>query len=186
MHSANPFIPHINDAPGMREPILVIVDMQPEFEASSNAETLSEIRKLISFFKHNYFPIIVLEYGNPDIIKPPSYRLYCGTTHEQLMSLLLYPQRYCKLVVVEKYCNDGSAFVLETCAEREFSQAHFVLCGVNTDACVSATAHGLAVRRRSSKVSVIAAACHTPASNFSWSNFPQRANIVIVHKEQAA
>lgn len=176
---------HLKTDLQQQEAVLVIVDMQPEFEASSEIATLSQVEELIALFAGTGYPIVILEYGNPDIMRQP-HRLYCGITHQTLMAPLLSPNRYHKLAVVEKFCNDGSAFVLGTCAERNFRTDHFVVCGVNTDACVSATVHGLAVRRQRSQVSVIAAACNTPAANFSWNNFPKRSNIKIVRNAQAA
>lgn len=167
-------------------PILVIVDMQPKFTASNNPALLTAIAQQIELAMRNSFTIIVLEYGDLEAGKNPQ-SLRCGDTHEQLMRPMLFPCRYSQLVTAEKLGNDGSALVLHACAVRCLTNPIFRVCGVNTDACVSATVFGLAVRRPKSRVEVIVNACNTETANFSWErDFPRLPNITLESDTKAA
>jgi nicotinamidase-related amidase len=158
--------------------ILVLIDMQEKFEASLERRTIEAVQSEITLAQKDKRPIIILEYGDPNQWKYPQ-SIYRGDTHAELMDLLLQPRRYDKLVIAEKFGNDGSALVLHWCRQLGFDTSAFRVCGVNTDACVSATVFGLAVRRPRSRIEVITDACNTSWKSFDWSSFPHRSNIVL-------
>lgn len=168
---------------GSTTPILVMVDMHKKFAASNDPILLATAREMIVHARQNGSPVFALEYGDIENFCPIQHRfssLYCGDTHRELMDPLLYPNRYDKLVVLEKVIDDGSALVLHHCRERGFDCSRFQIFGVNTMPCVSETAFGLAVRRRKSEIEVIQAACRTTDKNFRSEMFPVQPNIKLL------
>ena len=169
--------------------VLVLVDMQKKFPASTDPAVIQACANLITNHMRRQSPIIIAEFGDPKVILPP-HSIHCGDTHRSLMDLLLFPRRYDKLAVVEKLCNDGSAVILRECTNRGFATSAFRVCGVNSDACVSETVYGLAVRRHKSQIEVITEACNTEGKSYNWrkdcwepynwNHFPALPNIVLV------
>ena len=108
-------------------PALCIVDMQPSFTAYLNAS--SAVVKQVELFKKYNRPIIVVEFAGS------------GTTVSAVANLL---KDYKKTVTVFKHSCDGSTQTSEMLKKDYKKIKRVVVCGVNTCACVSATAIGLA------------------------------------------
>lgn len=115
-------------------PALVIVDMQPgEFRAAKSPHLQQVIVAEIERYRRLGAPIIVVEYG----VLPEKVSM--GRTALTLRRALWDYARTCRVV---KYSNDGSAVVDQ--ALRKMTRVRKVrVCGVNTGACVFATAKGL-------------------------------------------
>ncbi len=111
--------------------MLVIVDMQPSFDAANCVKTITEVILEIEYARKTNEPIIVLEFED------------YGETHEDIMKAL---EGYDNYKIVTKPDNDGSTEVIE--AVNKFGLHHdnltFHVCGVNFHACVSDTVCGLA------------------------------------------
>jgi len=155
--------------PEQNKTVLVIVDMQYDFSASSNQRTISEIMRQIDLAKRRKSPIVFLEYKHE------------GETIEELMDYAL--EDYEEVYQIEKEDDDGS---LELCwgfAEFDLPFTHLRICGINTDACVADTVRGLIRDYPEVKVEVVKKGCHS--SNFgsksAWKQFPhERHNLRIL------
>jgi nicotinamidase-related amidase len=125
---------------------LVVIDMQPDFVASQNKLTIYAVSLLIEQAVKDGANIVVLEYRHHE---PTDWRIadeYKG---------------YDKVVVLTKWDDDGSE-EMESSGE-EFDTNHFILCGVNTSACVNRTALGLRERYPEAKIEVKLNACNQPS-----------------------
>lgn len=123
---------------------LVVVDMQPDFQASCDPSTLRAVEVEIQAAVARAFPVVVLEYA-------------CfGHTHDVLMQQLK-DSRHC---VKTKYSDDGSKEVTETCRTLGWNMRHFRVCGVNANACVQATVEGLVETVPETTVEVVREACN--------------------------
>ena len=109
-------------------PLLLIVDMQWDFIASRNADVQKAIINEIHHFIDNCYPIIVLEY------------MGWGPTQYKIVSAI---GRYEKAFYLTKEDDDGSREVCETIKRNGLKVSRFLICGVNTCACVHETAEGL-------------------------------------------
>lgn len=158
-------------------PILLVIDMQPKFRASNNLRCLNncarEIRKAI----RNGNRIIFVEYNGE------------GTTHAPLIQLVKKVDDYGYLLsyypkysLVGKTDDDGSQEIINHLRSmKRYGPYSFIVCGVNTDACVRKTVHGLAARRGVT-ITVVKDACNQPRE---WSNPPfdkmmNARNVVLV------
>jgi nicotinamidase-related amidase len=135
--------------------------MQPEFSASNNANVLKNNQKQIRLAKRRNDPIIFVEYT------------LCGHTHKVLMDLV---QNYKSYKVIRKPRDDGSEEVLRCCNKYHFPTGHFKITGVNIDACVRDTVHGLLDKYPYSKIEVIKEACNGFGSS-SWKNYRKARNL---------
>ncbi len=134
------------------KPVLVVVDMQPRFQAACDANTLKNVEEQIRGAIARNEPIVVLELMVPDAAPNIS------RTHKQLLDILDDVDNPAFWVLKIKSTTSGGNEVLTACRSYGFDQHHFRLCGVNTTACVYETAKALAVSRPGSKVEVIASA----------------------------
>jgi hypothetical protein len=115
------------------ELVLVVNDMQPGFAASADALTIYAIELQIRLAKAKNLPIIVVEYDAHEM----------GTTIPQIMRHL---EGYARAVVVGKSDDDGSAEIFEAVIDNGFWPENYILCGVNSDACLLETVRGLIAR----------------------------------------
>ena len=104
--------------------ILVVIDMQPFFQASRSRllikEHVSQIRAAISNQEH----IIVLEYKD------------CGSTHKPILNAL---KSYDKVKFFAKdYCS-GSSLITKHLTRKNIWPKEIKFMGVNTGACVEET-----------------------------------------------
>jgi nicotinamidase-related amidase len=127
--------------------VLVVIDMQPNFTASTRV--LKPVKRLMLQARKKQQKILIVEYAS-------RYSGYTyPKTHHELMRVV---SRYPHYKVVKKYHNAGHDVVI-----RNLSTHKHILhvCGVNFSACVQATVEGLleSKARRIAKVNVISKAC---------------------------
>lgn len=121
---------------------LVIVDMQPAFEAAKCNVTTDNVMRLIRQAKEDKANIITLEYEG------------FGPTRADLMMDLCSYDKYAN---AKKSDDDGSDEAIEAGASM-FSKV--IVCGVNTSYCVNETVQGLL--RNGKEVVVVRDACNNP------------------------
>jgi hypothetical protein len=138
--------------------------MQRDFDAANEASTMAAVEQAIVDAIRSHQPIVVLEYKR------------CEPTHSSLMEHL--DGRYDRFAVKVKPDNDGSIEVLDVCEERGFGTHQFLVCGVNTDACVKDTVTGLSKRVPNSQIEVLKEACSC-GYPYDWEKFPQLSNVVL-------
>ena len=125
--------------------VMVVVDVQKYFDASHTiADNIAETIKAMKL------PLVIVEYdiesfeNNSVIPKPQRDTLEAieEATNE-------VPQR----ILVAKNEDDGSHVVLEAMQRWGIAPPYeFLVCGVNTDACVYSTVYGLVRKNYSTKV----------------------------------
>lgn len=122
---------------------LVVVDMQPCFQASQNQETIDRTKDLIRQAVKDGAPIVFLEYSGYDKEE--------GSTDSRLRATVEgYNQVHYKL----KHHNDGSRQVKETVDEHGYPTDTIRVCGVNTNYCVRETVLGLKELKIAKKIEV--------------------------------
>jgi len=121
---------------------LVIVDMQPAFEAAKCNVTTDNVKRLIRQAIQDKANIITLEYEG------------FGPTRADLMTDLCSYNKYSN---AKKNDDDGADEAIEAGASM-FSKV--VVCGVNTSFCVKSTVDGLI--RNGKEVVVVKNACNNP------------------------
>jgi nicotinamidase-related amidase len=125
---------------------LVVIDMQPEFDAANKPETVEACVEEIKRAKEVEAPIIVVEFDS------------FGDTHETLQAEL---DGYNKVHYVLKHQDDGSREVINTIANEDLPSETMRVVGVNTDYCVLETVIGLSESGRIGKIQVIEKACNS-------------------------
>jgi nicotinamidase-related amidase len=129
---------------------LVVVDMQPHFEAAQCDQTTAEVIKAIKKAKQDQAGIVVLEYTR------------CGPTRDDILTAI---GEYEKFATKIKDRDGGGRWVLEAVRELELNDTLFRVCGVNTACCVHDTAMDLLDFEK--RVELIKNACNQPAHFFS-------------------
>lgn len=140
----------------MDNPILLLIDIQPEFSAAKRIikPVLKEVYKAIQ----NQRTIFCLEFGPVP-------------TYAKIKKLLKSYPLTCNL---QKWDDDGSASVLYEMVRHRFD--HFRVCGVNSDICVLDTVLG--IRKKSNiPIVIVRKACATYNSSWSWDKFPRLENV---------
>ena len=133
---------------------LVIVDMQPSFDAS--ALVLPDVMDEVKLALQNDWAIVILEFYNQ------------GPTYPCILELAKQSRRH---TVETKFKNGGEREIRVACQRLNLPTARFRVCGVNTHACVSATVNGIAKTYAQSMVVVVQNACaHTLRQN-NWRKF---------------
>jgi nicotinamidase-related amidase len=151
---------------------LVVVDMQPDLPASQAIWLRQAVRKLIEQARANNMAVVVLEY-----LTYVPLRCY-GSTYEELMAAARGMPYFTGRAKAEL---DGSSRVAHALTAMDLTCPRFLVCGVNTHACIEATAVGLAELFPESVVEVFAQACNDFRGN-DWSSFAQRANLTVNHQ----
>ena len=147
---------------------LVVVDMQPEFEAANEPNVLVAVAREILEAKRNKWPIVVVEYRG-------GFNL--AETHQGLRSLL---KGYSKKARIGKDDDDGSMEVVRAIRRRKFNEKTLRICGVNTDCCVAATVNGL-LGRSQANLQIVKDACGWDRSfQFDWRHFYKHPRIRLV------
>lgn len=107
---------------------LVIIDMQSGFGADKIPHTAAACLREIKIAKRNKWGIVVLEYDCHDQTIEPIQRAIGG---------------YRLHVKMDKFCDDGSAEVLEAITDYNLPGDSLRVCGINAAACVKSTIRGL-------------------------------------------
>ena len=150
-------------------PVLVVIDMQPGYKASSDAITQWFVKQEISRARLENQLILIVEYHAHEM----------GETYPDIMKLV---DGYERAVVVPKSGDDGSAEILRACAARGFSQTSFRMCGVNSDACVLESVQGLVDKEPGCSITVVQDACNCltgRASDVWYEDFPAIPNVNV-------
>ncbi len=132
--------------------VLVLIDMQPHFEASQNPLTIEACKDEITNAISKGWYIFLLEW------------IYEGPTDSRLTRLT---DGYELTSSITKDRDDGSDSIMSHVYRLGIVNSKFRVCGVNTDACVLATVHGLAHHPRGRPVEVVSAACWSDYSHTS-------------------
>lgn len=141
----------------MLKKTLVVVDMQPCFEASNDPNTIIAVTNEIMVAKQNNDAIIMVEYDS-------SGRSHCG--FDAILKDYYYKSK------ITKKNDDGSKEIIRALKRRKFPARILRVCGVNTDCCVFDTVLGLLNGLKNTKIELVKKACNTDDSSFSWKNSP--------------
>jgi nicotinamidase-related amidase len=133
---------------------LIVVDMQPGFDAANDERTINNCISYVRQAKKDKATIIIMEYGYDD---------ECNTYGKTHKSITKYLSRYENYYRVVKRQDDGSSAVLTHEVAFHFKQNDVRICGVNTAACVARTALGMKERFNLSNVKVLLDACNQPS-----------------------
>lgn len=147
--------------------MLVVIDMQSNFDASKNKVTQRNIcREIISARKKNE-PVVVMEFSGCDPTLP----------------IIKKRAQTAKAVFLKKNRDDGSAEIVSWAKRMNVPLWKIRVCGVNTAACVAATVRGLSSKLPSSEIVVVADACNgSEGKREGFSNFPSGKNVRVVRK----
>ncbi len=149
------------------EKILVVVDMEPDFEVETNDEQVSVVEQLVSEAMEAGSLIIFLTMNDQGL----------------LPSLQDLVREYNSAVEQAKNRHDGSAEVIEaTGGRRAAKHASFVFCGVDTNTCVARTVENLAAKLPDACIEVVMEGCGSSDDN-DWGDFPEADNITLVSIE---
>lgn len=138
----------------MVENILLIIDMQPRFEAANNMTTRMAVLREIAKARALNMPIIVVEFDGS------------GLSHAEILEAV---KDYPKHVRIVKGQDDGSTEILRACTLASWEPVSFTVCGVNTDACVARTVSGLVDLRPTVVINVVKDAVNGDSYTNSWS-----------------
>ncbi len=145
------------------KPCLVVIDMQPRFRASNNPDTIEAVIFLMQVSKASKWPCIILE--------AEGY----GRSHESILEVAANNQNC--VIATKQRTSDGTLEVFESCHHLRTSPDCFLLCGVNSGACVEDLALGLHPHIR--QILVITDACNSNWSEWDWNLFRLRPNIQL-------
>lgn len=120
--------------------VLVIVDMQWQFDSSRNRSTQKACQKEIIDAMSKNMPIIFLEYES------------FGPTLPSLKKLVAdYPFAFFRT----KGNDDGSIELSHALKEQDIKPKKIIICGVNTECCVASTIYGLASQLRNTEIVIV-------------------------------
>lgn len=142
---------------------LVVVDMQPGYRKSMTLGVIDAVELLIREAREADSLVVFLE--------------FCD--EPTLPRLLKQVRAYDQFVQVQEFGCDGSDEVLAACERGLYDTSAFVVCGVETHACVRDTARELAAQMPGSQVEVVMEACGQESGN-EWHHFPRTRNLRVV------
>lgn len=123
--------------------ILVIVDMQTKFPAAKHRGTIDGCKKEITAAIAGNIPIFILELKSDNDF---------GPTLPELTDML---KGYENAHIVIKQQNDGSYVLRKKFHDMELQpEFQFIVCGINTEACVYETIDGLLCKFPKSKATI--------------------------------
>lgn len=157
--------------------VLLVVDMQPIFAASNDAELLERVQELIRWSMINGCPIIFLKdyrqrSNNPKL-----------DTHPSLLKLVR-DYEYDRFVEVPKASANASWDVIDACRRIGYPTNNFIVCGVDTDTCVYKTVSGLSARKSNANITVVRNACRASKEELNnsedlWNQFSEINNVSV-------
>ena len=133
----------------MKDTGLLIIDMQSEFKAANDTTVVANVILEIKKAKQNNQHIFVVEYWEE------------GDTHKSILKEL---KDYQNTHFVTKYEDDGSDKIKNYLFQNNIDIKHFMVCGVNTCACVASTVKGL-IENYNKICTVIEKACNCITTN---------------------
>lgn len=143
---------------------VVIVDMQTSFPAACNPKLQERVDRLIQHARSLNWPIVVLKVkGRGDLVEIVAAAL----------------RDYELVEFTEKETTSGAQKVMEACQKRAFGTGQFLVCGVNTSACVLETVKGLAFGSGRPMVATLMDACGDEITG-DWFQFPEAANVSLI------
>jgi nicotinamidase-related amidase len=142
---------------------LVIIDMQPCYEASTIKRVKQAIIKEIHLAKSNNRPIIVVEFDGDEYFP----------THDWLLEMV---QDYSRFAMVTKTTDDGGKPIIECLRQRKFRMPVKV-CGVNWEACVFETVMTL---RKYGRVQVVKQGCGSWQKRYDWKLYDGFSNVQVI------
>ena len=143
---------------------LVVIDMQPEFKAAKNPNTVISVTAEIMKAMINHHAIVIVEYEGS------------GSSHKAFYDLL---KDYPFVSRLTKKCDDGSGEIVTRLKRRGFPVNQIRVCGVNTDCCVASTVYGLLWRLKTSKIELVKSACNANRK-IDWDLFTKNPNLSLV------
>lgn len=145
---------------------LIVVDAQFGFEAARPVWFIKAVEEQILIAMRNHWPIVVVEMTG------------FGSTFAVLMDRL--QGKYDRFVLKRRLPDDASQEILFACEERDFTTKRFRLCGVNSEACVLATADGLRRKFPGSLIEIATGACNSGSGWNVWHEFPNYPEFVLL------
>ena len=124
----------------MADATLCVVDMQIYFSASQEEWLIQNILREIRGAKRRGFGIVFLEYNG------------CGPTDKRLLGEVM--PDYDRWTRRLKSDGDGAPQVVDAVDLHGFSKKHFIITGVETEACVCDTINGLALLAPDARITV--------------------------------
>jgi nicotinamidase-related amidase len=125
---------------------LVVIDMQPSFEASQEKAVLRNCAARIKQAQKDNAAILLVEYEE------------YGKTDYRLRNLL---KTYDKTKTVIKCDNDGSVEIKRAIIRAKFPKDLLRVCGVNTDYCVYESVKGLTKQMPKATIEVLTKSCNS-------------------------
>jgi len=144
---------------------LVVIDMQPEFEAANDPKCIVGVAKQIWMAQQQKWPIVLVEYSG------------CGETHDVFADML---KGYSSKARISKTDDDGSLEVVRCLRRRKFPHHRLRICGVNADCCVYETVEGLLYRLEKSHIELAKEACATEYGDIDWRRYLRHPRLSLV------
>ena len=139
--------------------ILVVIDMQPQFDAANDQKTIDNVVTLCHKAIADGAAIFIVEFT------PVIY----GRTQSPILDVV---QNYERMYRVIKSKDDGGYEIAQCCILHHIdaNQTKFLFCGVNYQFCVRSSVAGL-VREcnNADQIEVVKAACNGPKYRGYWS-----------------
>ena len=159
------------ERPSLDRATLIIIDMQPVFEASQKDWMIENVRREIKRAKRRAHAIVVVRYrGSATTETLPALQV----DNRILGEIGTYPH----VGYVTKNRGDGSKEILRVLRGRPFPTGDLIVVGVNTDCCVAETVNSLAHKLPQSNIWIVADACNTDQSCASGrSHIARKGNI---------
>jgi len=131
----------------MNDYTLLVIDMQSNFDAANDANTIVSVLREIAIAKERGCGIIVMEYRNhPDLADIKSIMMGKNAYKDTHSPILDEIEDYNRATIVHKYECSGAFELRNFLLEPEccdFNIDKFKVCGVNTDACVACTVNDM-------------------------------------------
>lgn len=160
----------------LKRAALVIIDMQPIFDASQAPWVIENVRREIRVAKRRKEPIILVRYRF-------SKRSLGGLSDEIDARLLCTIGKYPHVYHVEKRKVDGSDEIIKAIEKHNLNKKYLKIAGVNTDACVAWTVNELSRKMQLSTIIILSDACHSCSATRDYSG---RNKITRRHNVQRA
>ncbi len=130
---------------------LCIIDMQEEFNAATDPDTIQGVCVQIRRAKRYDWPVLLLEYGSSETY-PHKRSLH------QLRGLLKGYEKYHRVI---KHDDDGGDKVIAAAAKYKFDISTIRVCGVNADCCVQETVYGILKQIPKTRIELVHNGCNS-------------------------